>query len=268
MPAVEEPEALRYAAPTLPRRLVVGGLAAALALACTSARRSERTVLAGNPAQALLVLPLNVTAVMAPELESTSPAVWDELTAYLQDLGKQLKTVNPRVARQLWLGSIRKVRAGEKGAEAGFDDAAEAFVRELARHAEFDTVIAPSLFVREAQIAGREARWDGVSRPVGFEAHGLEAKRVVLHSSFEGKAPAASLHVVVLDAEGGKLQETLRGLELLVRVHVLEPRPDLPPDRRFEYVTRTDLFSDRESMRADIAEALAPFLPPLSAAAE
>jgi hypothetical protein len=225
-------------------------------------------VLAGNPAGTLLVLPLNVTSVMASELEETSPAVWDELAAYLQDLGKQLKTVNARVARQLWLGSIRKVRAGEKGAEAGIDDAAGEFVRELARHAEFDVVIAPSLFVREAGIAGREASWDGVSRPVEFKAHALEAKRAALNASFEGKAPAASLHVVVLDAGGEKLQESLRGLELLVRVQVLESRPDLPPDRRFEYAARTDLFSDRKSIRAEIAEALAPFLPPLRAGAE
>jgi len=268
MPAVEEPEALRYAATTLPRRLVLGGLAAALVLACTSAPRNERTVLAGNPAQTLLLLPLNVTAVMAPELKSASPAVWDELAAYLQDQGKQLKTVNTRVARQIWLGSIRKVRAGEKGAEAGFDDAAVAFVRELARHAEFDTVILPSLFVRQAQIAGRQARWDGVVRPVDFEALGFEAKRIASEASFEGKAPAASLHVVLLDEEGRKLQETLRGLELLVRVRVLELRPDLPPDRRFEYVTRSDLFSDRKAMRADIVEALTPFLPRPRAAAE
>lgn len=268
MPAVEEPEALRCAAPMLPRRLLVAGLAAAVALGCASAPRNERVVLAGNPAQTLLVLPMNVTAVMPPELESLGFLVWDDLTAYLQDLDKQLKTVDPLVARQLWLGSIRKVRAGVKGAQAGFDDAAGEFVRELGRHAEFDTVIAPSLFVREAEIAGRTAHWDGVSRPVEFETDSLEARKAALQASLKGKAPAASLHVVVLDAEGEKLQEKLRGLELLVRIHVLEPLPDLPPDQRFEYVTRTDLFADRESLRADIVEALAPFFPPLRAAAE
>jgi hypothetical protein len=219
-------------------------------------------VLAGNPAQTLLVLPLNVTAVMAPKLRSASPAVWNELTAYLQDQGKQLKTVNAQVARQLWLGSIRKARAGEKGAQAGFGEAAAVFVSELAQHAEFDAVISPSLFVREAEIAGRQASWDGVSRPLEFDAYSLEAKTVGPNASFEGRCPAASLDVVVLDAEGAILQENLRGLQLLVRVRVREPRPDLPPDRLVEYVERPDLFSDRDSLRADIAEALAPYLPP------
>jgi len=216
----------------------------------------------------LLVLPLNVTAVMAPELRSASPAVWNELTAYLTDQGKQLKTVNATVARQLWLTSIKKVRAGEKGAQAGFGDAAAVFVRELARHAEFDAVVSPSLFLREAEISGRQARWDGVARPVEFDAHSLEAETVAPGASFEGRAPAASLHVVVLDPEGVTLQERLRGLELLVRVRVRAPRPDLPPDRLVEYVKRTDLFSDRKSLRSDIAEALAPFLPPTRAPAD
>lgn len=265
--AVEETEALSCAAPMLPRRLAVGALAAAVVLGCASAPRSERTVLAGNAAQTLLILPLNVIAVMPRELESASPAVWSEFTAYLQDLDKQLKTVDRRVARQLWLATIRKVRAGEKGAAAGLDDALKAFARELARHAEFDAVIAPSLFVRAAEIKGREARWDGVSRPVKFEAESIDARKVALYASLEGKCPAASLHVVVLDAAGEKIQETLRGLELLARVRVLEADPDLPPDQRFEYVMRTDLFSDRESMRADIGEALAPFLPLRSAGA-
>jgi len=225
-------------------------------------------VLAGNPAKTLLVLPLNVTAVMPPELRSASPAVWNELAAYLQDQGKQLKTVNATVARQLWLESIRKVRAGEKGARAGFGDAAAVFVGELARHAGFDAVISPSLFLREAEISGRQAHWDGVARAVEFDAHSLEAGTVTPNASFEGRAPAVSLHVVVLDPDGATIQERLQGLELLVRVRVRAPRPDLPPDRLVEFVPRTDLFSDREALRSAIAEALAPFLPPSRARAD
>ena len=40
-------------------------------------------MLAGNWVQTLVILPLNVPAVMPPELEAASPVVWQELERYL-----------------------------------------------------------------------------------------------------------------------------------------------------------------------------------------
>jgi hypothetical protein len=238
--------------------------ALAHALGCASSPPSERTVLAGNWARTLLILPLNVPAVMAPELEAARPVVWEELEVYLRAQGKELKTVSYPTARQLWLGAIRRARAGEKGAKAGFDDAAQALVLELARHAQFDGVIVPSLFVREARIEGQSARWDGVERPVEFEIRGPVAAAADAPPPVEGLAPAASLHAVVLDAQGNKLQEVLRGLDLLVGVRVTEARSGA--GRSFEFATRPDPLANRAHVREGIAEALAPFLPRLSEA--
>jgi hypothetical protein len=246
---------------------LTGFLAAALALAhllgCASAPRKEKSVLAGGAAQNLLILPLNVTAIMPPELEALSSFVWTELEIYLREHGKQLKTASFRDARRLWLGSIRQARAGEKGARAGFDDAARLLVLELAKHAEFDTVIVPSLFVRKARISGSSATWDGVERPLEFEESGREARNILANAPFVGAAPAASLHAVVLDAKGNKLQEGKGGLELLVRVRVLGRLGSPTPEPTLEFATRTDLFANREHVREGIAKALAPFLPPL-----
>jgi hypothetical protein len=219
-------------------------------------------VLAGSTAQKLLILPLNVVAVMPSDLEAMSPIVWEELEVYLRGYGMQLKTVSFRDARRLWLSSVQRVRTGEKGARAGYDDAARVLVLELAQHAEFDTVIAPSLYIRKARVEGKTATWDGVERALEIEAYGREARGIATNTPLEGAAPAASLHAVVLDAKGRKLQETLGGLELLVRVRVRWPGPG-SGEPTFQFVTRTDLFANREHVREGIAEALAPFLPRL-----
>jgi hypothetical protein len=244
------------------RRGTFAALALAQALGCAKDLPRETTVLAGNWARTIVILPLNVAAVMPPELETASAVVWEELERYLRAQGKELKTVAFPAARQLWLNAIHGARTGEKGGKAGFDDAARLLVLELARHADFEAVIVPSLFVRAAPISGRSARWDGVERPLDFERRGPGAWGAEAPPEVEGVAPAASLHAVVFDAQGSKLQEELRGLDLLVRVRVTETKEGAPPG--FDYEPRLDPFTDRARVRDAIAEALAPFLPRLS----
>jgi hypothetical protein len=242
---------------------VRAGFAAALAigpqLACASAPPVERSVLEGSPARDVLLLPFNVAVVMPQELEVLSATVWEELETYLRAEDRRLRTVSFQDARRVWLRSIGQVRAGGAGPRVAYDDVSRALVLELARHAEFDTVIAPSLFVREARITGRTAAWDGVERPVEIEAAGVAARRFLAETPLEGVAPAASLHAVVLDAEGNKLQEGLGGLELLVRVRV---EADRRGGAQLRFETRGDLVADREHLRDGIARALSPFLPP------
>jgi len=239
------------------RAWLAAGLVVAQLLGCASGPRNERSVLAGNPARNLLILPLNVAAVMPTALEAASPVVWEELEVYLRAQGKDLKTVSFRDARRLWIESIKEVRAAN--ARAGYDEAARVLVGKLAHHAVFDAVIAPSLYLREARIEGRSASWDGVERPLEIEAKERLADSIPL----EGAAPAASLHAVVLDAQGNKLQEAIGGLELLVGARVLRKRASSPGAITLEFTPRSEIFSRREHMQEGIALALAPFLPPL-----
>ncbi len=245
------------------REPLVAALALALLLGCAKAPPAGRTVLAGNAAQTLLILPLNVSSVMPPELDSMSSFVRKELEIYLADHGKTLKTVAYPAARRLWLNSIREVRSGPDGQKTGYDDAARVFVRKLAQHADFDTVIAPSLYVQKAQISGRVARWDGVERELEIEEDGRKSPRIPANAPLEGEAPGASLHAVVLDSKGVKIQEARGGLELLVSVRVQRNRRIPNSEPKFAFATRTDLFANRAHLREGIAEALAPFLPPL-----
>ena len=253
---------LRYAVARFPAFLIVA-LAAASLLACASPPPKARSVLAGNAARSLLILRLNTTAPMSAELEPLSDFVWSELETYLRAEGKQLRTAPLGAARRIWLDSIQQARAGEKGAAAGFDDAARLLVLELAKHADFDTVIVPSLFIREASISGNTAGWDGVVRELEFEQNGSTPRQISEHSSFVGVAPAASLHAVVLDADGNKLQDSIGGLELLVRVRA--KRINRPANlEELDFAPHVGPFVNRENIREGITEALAPFfLPPL-----
>lgn len=242
--------------------------ALALTLGCASApKQPERSVLMGNPARNLLILPLNVAAAMPEELVAQSPIVWDELEIYLRGRDRQLKTVNPRDIRRLWIASVREVRARPEGAKAGYKEAARVLVGKLAQYAEFDGVIVPSLFIRKAQIHDQAASWDGVERPVELEASGAARTKLTmsdtmgdekLDAKLEGVAPAASFHAVVFDAQGNEIQEAVGGIELLVSVEALARRSGAIT---FKYVTRTDLFSNLAWVRQGIALALAPFIP-------
>jgi hypothetical protein len=232
-------------------------VAVAQLLACASSAPTERTVLAGNPARNLLILPLNVAAVMPTELEAASPVVWEELEIYLRAQGKELKTVSFPDARQLWLQSIQQVRDADP--RAGYDDAARVLVGKLSQHAAFDAVIAPSLYLRAAPIAGRSASWDGVERPLEIEGK----QRLPDSLPLEGSAPAASLHVVVLDAQGNKLQEVIGGIELVVSARVVRRRGASPDALTLQFTPRADFFSNRKHVQESIATTLAPFLPPL-----
>jgi hypothetical protein len=241
------------------------GLAAAFVLAlggqfaCAKAPKRGRSVLLGAENRVLLILPLNVATVMPRELAYVSPIIWSELETYLRVDDRKLKTISAQSAHSLWLESIKQVRAGPQGARAGFDDAARVLAIELRKQTEFDAMIAPSLYVREAPIANRSASWDGVEREIDFETRGLEARSFV-SIPLEGSAPAASLHVAVFDANGDKILDAKGGLELVARVRVSKDATTGQPTFTFE--ARDDLFQDRAQLREGIALAFSPLLAP------
>lgn len=245
----------------MPVRSAAALLAVALAVACASPPPAPAgpEVLVGSVGQNLLVLPLNIAVAMPPRLEATSPIVWEELERYLRDQGKELKTVSKKDAAALWAKSVAEVQARASGKPAGYDAAARVLVQKLSAYADFDTVIAPSIFIREAPVYERMASWDGVERDVAVEAIGDDARTIAAETPLEGAAPASSIHIVVLDSIGNKVQEAQGGLDLLVRVRVTTDsgKPE------FDYVRKSDVLADREHIREGIAVALAPFLPRL-----
>lgn len=250
---------------TLAIRLPLAALALVLVLqGCATAPPRAPSVLMGSENRVFLILPLNVATPMPRELEHFSAIVWKELELYLRNQEKQLKTISSKAARTLWLRMIRQLRAGGSAAAVGYEDAARALTLELRKHTDFDTMIAPSLFIQKARITNRSARWDGVAHELEIEARGLAA-RSLMAKPFEGLAPAASVHVVAFDPSGDRIHEGQGGLDVLVRVQVKAGDRADPngPNPTFQFATRTDLFADRTRLREGINEAFVPFLPSL-----
>jgi hypothetical protein len=242
----------------LQRRLAIAATAA-FALACASAPRHDAAIEAGRSARVLLVLPLNVAMPMPEGLGDRSPAVWQELQNYLLDSGKRVKTVSYRDARRLWLASIARSRRPEESDAADYDTASDLLVRELRRQTEFDAVIAPCIFVQQASMVGMRASWDGVTRTVEIRRDNRRILRQAVFSS--STARAASLHVVVFDAEGHKLHVGQGGLDLLVRARADEGSGEIIDNRFWIFESRLDFFDNFEYLREGIARALQPFLP-------
>jgi len=211
-----------------------------------------------SAAEAIVLLPLNVPALLPERLEGDASEVWEDLRLYLESHETSLKTLAFSTARRLWLESIREARAVK--ANAGFDEAARIFVAKLSDHADFGTVMFASLSVQSASVKERNARWDGAEQTVEID-EGDWAGFVDEETPFAGTLPAASLQVVVLDASGEVVHHGRSGLALLARVR-LAGRPELGVPR-FEIVDRAEPFADREPVLLGISRALTPFLTPL-----
>jgi hypothetical protein len=209
------------------------------------------------------MLPLNVVATLPTELEEQADLVWKELEVYLEAHGRRLQTVRLLDARRLWLDSIRQVRA-KRESEQGFEASLRVLALALAQHAEFDAVIVPSLFVQQARMVGKTAKWSGVRRRIDVVGEDLDAGSIILQTSLSGTIQAASLHVVVLDAQGEAVHEGRGGLDLVQHIHMLGERSDSIFERGFVLESRPDPFDSRAHLREGISEAFDPFLRPLA----
>jgi hypothetical protein len=243
-------------------RVASTALAVVALLACETRPHNPAAALAGASAQSIMLLPLNVAMTLPPELEGPSDLVWKGLERYLEDHGKRIQTVRFGDARRLWLDDIRQFRAAGRAADASFDDIAQMLVLELGRHAEFDAVIVPSLFIQQARLHGKTAFWDGVERRVEIDGDVRQIGSIYASTSLVGDTPGASLHVVILDASGGKLHEAQAGLELIDRMAVTGKDGDPMGKRGVVWGRRPNLFDDEANVREGVAKALDPFLPP------
>jgi hypothetical protein len=209
------------------------------------------------------MLPLNVVATLPTELEEQADLVWKELEVYLEAHGRRLQTVRLLDARRLWLDSIRQAQA-EGASERGFEASLRVLALALTQHAEFDALIVPSLFLQQARMVGKSATWGGVRRRIEVVGEHLNAGSIVLQTSLSGTIQAASLHVVVLDAQGEEVHEGMGGLDLVQHIHLLGKESDSIFKRGFVLEWRPNPFESRAHLREGIAEAFDPFLRPLA----
>jgi len=231
-------------------------LLAVQAIACAGGDQRGTTVLAKIP-ERVVILPFNVANAMPAELKAHSPAVWTALETYLRSQGSQLKTLAFPTARALWTASVKEAQAEPNETRRG-SAVGRAFVAKLKPYAEFDAVIFPSLFIQRAALSGTKATWDGTEQTLEIDA-GVRGAQIPADAAIEGAAPAASLHVVVLDAQGEQLQESQAGIALLVSARVSHADDLSAAD--FSFVPRKEPFGDPAVLRDAVARALAPFIP-------
>jgi hypothetical protein len=238
-------------------------LIAAALVGCATGPRNPAAAQAGASAQRILLLPLNVAVTLPAELESGSDRVWNAVSGYVGEHGKQVQTIGFGAARRLWFDVIRQIEAGERKGGASFETAAKMLVTALGREAEFDAVIMPSLFIQEARVSGKHARWDGVARRVEIDGDVRRIGSIMTATSLVGSTPGASLHVAILDAGGEKLHEAQAGLELLLRMGVEGAEGAPARELGIVWEPRPDLFESQADVREGIVKALDPFLPPI-----
>lgn len=200
--------------------------------------------------------PLNV-AVRAPaDLAGKGEPVWTELLSYFQQQGRQVAVLSPLSAERLWLAAISGLDLTDR--QAALHTGYSRFAREVSGHRGFDLLVVPSLVMRPARVSGLHASWDGVQRPVPNAATALRRgigdltgpNADLLAGGLTGKVAAASLHVVVLRADGTRVYDGLGGLDVLQ-----EARRENSPDGGLRFAARDQPFSNQKWLAEGVQRA-------------
>jgi hypothetical protein len=247
---------------------------AVLAAGCSSRPRPRPLEFGrGTPgAVRVVVAPLNLTVQLAPDLEDAVDPVSAEVIRYLQFHGARVAVIWPSDAWDLWRDAAAAVQA--KGGDApALAQVAAVFSHALARHADYDLVVFPSLVYRDARVTGRFAHWDGVRRRIRFRARsGAPVGRAqpipdpidstdrsaagAVVPEWRGRITGLSLHALVFTPEGRGVFQGVGGLDLVhdaVREREGSPEPPV-------LHLHANLLENIEHVREGIALALDPYL--------
>jgi hypothetical protein len=200
-------------------------------------------------AKTIVVAPFNIVSSLPPELEGSTKMVSSALVDHIEAHGKTVRVIDFRSGRKLWVDSMKEVR--ESGAKRNFENAARVYARRIGEQIEFDALIVPSIFIQNAQSRSGWAYWDNAKKKIKITGDSPKGGVLALGSHY---FKAASAFVYVLDREGGAIQSSRYGLELLQHVN-------FKSTDEFFIVDNVPLMKNGEDMRDGIAKALSPFLP-------
>jgi hypothetical protein len=254
------------------------GLAVLAALAlwaagCRSAPPRMVEFERGDPsAPRVVVAPMNLAVPLAADLEDAVEPVGDELIRYLQARGVRVAVVWDPDAAMLWRDAAESVQAASD-APAEFARVAAVFSRALARHADYDLLVLPSLVFREARVKGRFAHWDGVRRrlrvrvragsprgraqPIPDPIDSTDrASAGPVTPDWRGHITGVSIHTLVLTPEGRAVFQGFGGLDLVHDPVKEREGSDEPPVLHLH----STVLKSGEHVREGIALALDPYL--------
>jgi hypothetical protein len=179
----------------------------------------------------IVVAPMNLAVPLWPDLEDAVEPVNDELIRYLQESGFRVAVIWVPDATALWRDSAAAVQQ-EREEPPEFAEIAGVFSRLLAREAEFDLLVLPSLVFREAEVQGRFAQWDGVRRRIRFRASSAapvgraqpfpdpfnstdRSAPGPLNPEWRGRITGLSVHALLITPQGSAVYQGLGGLDLV-----------------------------------------------------
>jgi hypothetical protein len=249
---------------------------AAIALVFAGCRTAEQQTLAFESGAAsalrIAVAPMNLAVPLSPDLEDAVEPVSDELIRYLQAAGFRVAVIWLPDASMLWRDSAAALqREGEDAPE--FAEVASVFSRLLAREAEFDLLLLPSLVFREAEVHGRFAQWDGVRRrirfregsvvprgraqafPDPFDATDRSASGPVT-PEWRGRITGLSVHALLFAPQGHAVFQGLGGLDLVHDAVRSSTGSGVESTLRLQ----ARILEDAEHLREGIELALRPYL--------
>ena len=215
---------------------------------------SDAARIARERASTIAVVPLNLALPLAGELESSIEIVWDALLQHVEARTGNSQQLGYRLARALWLESIEEIQ--RTGSEQSFESAAMTFARRVSKEIEFDAIIIPSLYLQNAKVGPRAARWDSATQEMEF----IGQSRWEIEMPAISTVPAASIHVYVVDSAGRPLHSRRTGVELIqhMEIHVEKRRGH--DKRTWILVNDKPAIDNAIRVRAAIAHALSPFL--------
>jgi hypothetical protein len=233
--------------------LAAGVVVLALALGC-AAPRNHLYQRSGADFERALVLPLNLVVAMPEELDGPAARGVDAvLLGYLAEHGKAVETLGFADASTAWRESEAECRSqAEKKCER-FANVASVMAQRLRRNHDYQTLIVPYLFLRNARTNAHTAAWDGVKRPVEKTGQGFEQEgplRLV-----RGSFRAASLKVFAFSSDGEKVFEGVGGLDLVDR---LDGYSEYEP---YTVEVRDNLLADSAVVREGVVLALDSLVP-------
>jgi hypothetical protein len=214
-----------------------------------------------------LLCPANLVVALRAELEAGVEPLQEQIVAHLRANGREVERLALPEARALWEQSSEGLPGS--GGELRFETAAAAFARRLGDSRDFQALVLPSLIVQQVLVRHRGASWDGVERrvrlvnaprPTAGRKSDLLVDRLST-GSLHASVRVASLHVMVLAADGARIFEGRGGLDFLEEVDLAEAVETL----HVELKLRGDLFEDREILREGVEIAFTPLLPPARA---
>jgi hypothetical protein len=220
----------------------------------------------------IVVAPMNLALPLSPDLEDVVEPVSNELVRYLQGLGFRVAVIWVPDASALWRDSAAAVQQ-EREEPPEFAQVAGVFSRLLAREAEFDLLVLPSLVFREAEVQGRFAQWDGVRRRIRFrESSAAPLGRAQpfpdpfdstdrsssgpVSPEWRGRITGLSVHALLFTPQGSAVYQGMGGLDL---VHVaIRSSGGSAVESSLRLQPR--LLEDSEHVREGIALSLKPYL--------